>query len=214
MKNGAIGMLYKWVSGPNNSYDKDFIYCFVGQKIVDDIFEGTGRTYKESVDKIYATKTPQSFKTGKSATIKSKTTHNPNAFGRNVVGIIHGSDPKLKDEYVIVMGHLDHLGKIPGLMAGANDNNSGTAIILGVTEAIAKSGAKPKRSILFIHTDGEESGLLGSTFYCNNPIVPKDKVVAVINIDSAGVGDAMGARSHISTRSEERRVGKGCGSTW
>lgn len=185
---GAVGMLYKWVAGPNNGYDSNFIYAYVNQSVVDDIFKGTGRTYSQTIKKIYSTKTPQSFDTGKKATIKMNTTYNPNATGKNVVGMIKGSDPELSKEFIIISGHLDHLGMIPEHIAGANDNNSATAVLMGVAEAFAKSTVKPKRSILFINIDGEEAGLTGSTYYVNNPIVPKEKTVAVLNLEQVGVG--------------------------
>ena len=191
VRHGAAGMLYKWVPGPNNAYEPGFVYCYVTPEVVNDVFLGTGRTYKETIEKIDKTKKPCSFNTGKKATIKMVTDYNPLATGKNVVGYVKGSDPVLANEYVIVSGHLDHLGMIPYHIAGANDNNSATAVLMGVAEALAKSGVKPKRSVLFINIDGEEAGLTGSTYYTKNPIVPKDKVVGVLNLEQVGVGQRL-----------------------
>ena len=102
-------------------------------------------------------------------------TYNPNATGKNILGMIKGSDPILCNEYVIISAHLDHLGMIPFLIEGANDNNSSSAAMLGVAEALAKSKIKPKRSIIFMSVDGEEAGLTGSTYYTNHPLCPKTK---------------------------------------
>lgn len=190
-KHGAAGMMYKWVPGPNNAYAPGLVYCYVTSDVMNDAFIGTGRTYKETIRQIRKTQKPCSFNTGKKANIKMVTTYNPNATGKNVVGYVKGSDPKLADEYVIISGHLDHLGMIPYHIAGANDNNSATAVLMGVAEAMAKSKVKPKRSVLFINVDGEEAGLTGSTYYTKNPIVPKDKVVGILNLEQVGVGQEL-----------------------
>jgi len=192
-KHGAIGMLYKWVPGPNSLYNPDFVYCHVTDPVVEDIFLGTGKTYKETVDNIYETKKPASFNTGKMARIKMVSKYSPNTTGKNVLGIIRGSDPKLADEYIILSAHLDHLGMIPYHIAGSNDNVSCTAAMLGVAEALAKAGIKPKRSIIFFSVDGEEAGLTGSTYFAENPIVPKEKIKAILNLEQLGIGDRFGA---------------------
>lgn len=190
-KHGAVGMLYKWVPGPNNAYVPGFVYCYVTTPVVNDIFSGTGKTYRETIKRIRQTQKPASFHTGKKATIKMVTDYNPKATGKNVVGYIKGSDPQLADEFVIISGHLDHLGMIPYHIAGANDNNSATAVLMGVAEAMAKCPVKPKRSVLFINIDGEEAGLTGSTYYTQHPIVPKEKVLGVLNLEQVGVGQRL-----------------------
>lgn len=190
---GAVGLLYLWVPGPNAPYNENFVYCHVTESVVDDIFLGTGRTYRETVDRIYRTKTPQSFNTGKKARIKMNARYNPNSTGKNLLGMIEGSDPELKDEYIIISAHLDHLGMIPYHIAGANDNNASTAALLGVAEALAKSEIKPRRSIVFFSVDGEEAGLTGSTYYVNNPILPKENVKGIINLEQMGGGEMLSA---------------------
>lgn len=190
---GAIGLLYLWVPGPNAPYNENFVYCHVTDTVVNDIFRGTGRTYGETVRKIYQTKRPQSFYTGKKAHIRMNATYNPDATGKNILGIVEGSDPELKNEYVIISAHLDHLGMIPYHIAGANDNNASSAALLGVAEALAKSQVKPKRTIVFLSLDGEEAGLTGSTYYTQHPIFPKEKVKAVINLEQVGAGQRLSA---------------------
>jgi len=192
-QHGAIGMLYKWVPGPNAPYNKGFVYCHVTDSVVNDVFRGTGRTYTQTIKKIYETLKPSSFYTGKKAHIKMNATYYPNSTGKNIFGIIKGSDPTLSDEYVIISAHLDHLGMIPYLIEGANDNNSSSAILLGVAEALSKSKIKPKRSVIFMSVDGEESGLTGSTYYTEHPLFPKDKIIAVLNLEQVGGGEMLAA---------------------
>ena len=109
---------------------------------------------------------------------------------RNVIGKLDGTDPKLKDEYVIFSAHWDHLGKDPDLQGdqifnGAVDNASGVAAILELAHAFTK--AKPKRSLLFLATTAEEAGLLGAEYYAKHPLYPLAKTLADINIDSMNV---------------------------
>ncbi len=191
VKHGAIGMLYYWVPGPNNCYNKDFVYAFVTEDLVNELFVGTGRTYRETIANIRKNKKPSSFDMGKKANINMVTTHDEKATGKNVVGYVKGSDPVLCNEYVIVSAHLDHLGMIPYHIAGANDNNSSTAVLMGVAEALAKSQVKPKRSVIFINLDGEEAGLTGSTWFINNPLVSKEKIKLIINLEACGIGRMM-----------------------
>jgi Zn-dependent M28 family amino/carboxypeptidase len=108
----------------------------------------------------------------------------------NVLGVLEGSDPKLKDEYVVFMAHHDHLGlaasrdeKGDMIYNGAIDNASGVATMLTIAQTIARLREKPKRSIIFASVAAEESGLLGSKFLAEQPPVPAGKIAAVINMD-------------------------------
>jgi len=106
----------------------------------------------------------------------------------NVVGLFRGSDPKLRDEYVVYSAHLDHLGisdPVDGdsINNGALDNASGIASILEIARAFAQAKTRPKRSVLFLATTGEEKGLRGADYFANNPTVPLRSIVANINVD-------------------------------
>jgi Zn-dependent M28 family amino/carboxypeptidase len=109
----------------------------------------------------------------------------------NVLGMIPGSDGKLKDQMVVVTAHHDHLGMREGkgdtIYNGALDNASGVAAMLEMAEAIARTEAKPKRTILFAAVGGEESGLLGSEYFSQHPIVPAGRIAANINIDGINI---------------------------
>ena len=106
----------------------------------------------------------------------------------NVIGKLEGSDPTLKNEYVIYSAHWDHLGRDPKLAGdqiynGALDNASGIATMLEIAEAFTKLATPPKRSILFLAVTAEEKGLLGAKYYAENPLYPLNKTLANINKD-------------------------------
>jgi hypothetical protein len=105
----------------------------------------------------------------------------------NLVAKLEGSDPRFRDQYVVVSAHLDHLGvgaPINGdaIYNGAMDDASGVASVLDIADHL-RLGPRPKRSILFVIVTGEEKGLLGSHFFAANPIVPKGSIVADLNFD-------------------------------
>jgi aminopeptidase YwaD len=113
----------------------------------------------------------------------------------NVVGILPGSDPKLKDEALVIGAHYDHLGNGgEGSLApregeihhGADDNASGVAGMLELARIFSAQGARPKRTIVFIAFSGEEEGLIGSNYYINHPVIPLTQTVAMINMDMIG----------------------------
>lgn len=109
----------------------------------------------------------------------------------NVVGILEGSDPTLKDEYIVLSAHMDHVGvgrPVEGdsIMNGADDNASGTAAVIEAAEAFAMMDPRPKRSMIFLAVSGEEKGLWGSAYYADHPSVPISQIVAGINTDMIG----------------------------
>jgi Peptidase family M28 len=113
------------------------------------------------------------------------------AMTQNVVGVIEGADPVLKKEYVAVGAHYDHVGMSRNaegdkIFNGADDDGSGTVATLAIAQALAKSAARPKRSILLVWHAGEEKGLWGSEFFTDNPTVPIEQVVTQLNIDMIG----------------------------
>jgi hypothetical protein len=179
---------------------------------------------------------------GQQATISahSKTVLSPT---RDVIAVLPGSDPKLKNEYVIIGGHSDHIGtanralvesdslkayneiaqtegaertgritpdadqwarinaikdslrkiyppRMDSISNGADDDGSGSVSVLEIAEKFAKSGVKPKRSIIFIWQMGEEKGLWGSEYFTNYPTLPRDSIVGDLNIDMVGRGEA------------------------
>ncbi|HPM88950.1 MAG TPA: M20/M25/M40 family metallo-hydrolase, partial [Bacteroidales bacterium] len=109
----------------------------------------------------------------------------------NVVGIIEGTDPVLKNESIIIGAHLDAVGQAGKIVNGALDNASGVVNIMGAAKAMARSGIQLKRSVVFVLFGGEENGLIGSRLYANNPVLPKEKTVTFINLDMVGNGTGL-----------------------
>ncbi|MCI0488081.1 MAG: M28 family peptidase [Blastocatellia bacterium] len=114
---------------------------------------------------------------------------------RNVLGVLRGSDPSLKDTYILVTAHYDHIGKRPGgegdqIFNGANDDGSGTVSVIELATALATLKERPKRSIVFMTVFGEEKGLLGSRYYGRHPVFPIEKTVANINLEQVGRTDS------------------------
>lgn len=114
---------------------------------------------------------------------------------RNVAGLLRGSDPRLRDTYVIVSAHYDHVGVRAGctsgdcIFNGANDDGSGTVGVMEIAAALARLEPKPKRSVLFLTFFGEELGLVGSRYYGRHPLVPLAQTVAQINMEQVGRTD-------------------------
>lgn len=114
---------------------------------------------------------------------------------RNVIGLLRGSDPILKDTYVLVTAHFDHLGTRPELRGdnifnGANDDGSGTVSVIELASALATLKQRPKRSLVFMTFFGEEKGLLGSRYYGRHPVYDIAKTVADINLEQVGRTDS------------------------
>jgi hypothetical protein len=113
---------------------------------------------------------------------------------RNVIGILRGSDPALKDTYVLVTAHYDHVG-VRGtgegdhIYNGANDDASGTASVIEIAAALAKMQPRPRRSVIFMTYFGEEKGLLGSRYYGRRPVAPVEKTIADVNLEQLGRTD-------------------------
>ncbi|MGP9802200.1 M28 family metallopeptidase [Rheinheimera sp. NSM] len=131
---------------------------------------------------------PAGFELGVSATLSRNSSHE-DISSPNVIAVLEGSDPELKDEYVVVTAHSDHIGYSNDLRNddkinnGAMDNAAGVAILLETARLFAQLPEKPKRSILFVVVTGEEKGLLGADYFANNPTRPIDKLVANVNLD-------------------------------
>ena len=110
----------------------------------------------------------------------------------NVIGILEGSDPELKEEYVVFSGHMDHVGigapdaNGDSIFNGADDDASGTTAVIEIAEAMTSLPTAPKRSTLFLLVSGEEKGLWGSEYFAENPSVPVGQLVADLNTDMVG----------------------------
>lgn len=153
----------------------------------DTFFAGSGHTYAEIEELIKANKPLPRFPLAGTLRAKATLTREP-LQAPNVVAMLPGSDPKLKDEYVIMSAHLDHVGvgrpvNGDGVYNGAMDDASGIASVLEIARYMTQSGAKPKRSVIFLAVTAEEKGELGSRYFAAHPTVPRRNIVADINLD-------------------------------
>jgi Zn-dependent M28 family amino/carboxypeptidase len=144
-----------------------------------------------NLEQIYAMlekdESPKGFNLPMEIQLESKSTHN-NISSPNVTAILEGSDPILKNEYVVYSAHSDHIGFAKTVMKdkinnGAMDNASGTSVLMETARLFSLLKKRPKRSILFLAVTGEEKGLLGSDYYAQNPTVPLGSMVANVNLD-------------------------------
>ena len=158
----------------------------LNKKSVENIFNNSGYTLediilmdKQNIMRSFPLKTKLKFK----GIFRER-----DFIAQNVIGILKGSDPLQNDSYLIISAHYDHLGigtSVNGdsIYNGAFDNAIGVSVLLELAKSFSELNIKPKRSILFIATTGEEKGLLGSSYYIDNPVVPLYKTIANVNID-------------------------------
>jgi Zn-dependent M28 family amino/carboxypeptidase len=149
------------------------------------LFEASAISYDEMVSSIESeTYTPIDL--GVQATVRNRIVRRK-TLSHNVIGILEGSDPELRHEYIVMTAHLDGVGMgdeaDDNIYNGYYDNASGVGTMLEVARAFSLAPERPRRSIVFIATTGEEKGLLGADYYANNPTVPLESIVANINMD-------------------------------
>src|ERR1700733_12542419 len=150
------------------------------------LFAGSGHTFQEILAAINGDKPLPHFPLAVIVHARVGMAHSE-VKSENIVGVLPGSDPQLKKEYVVISAHLDHLGigePVHGdrIYNGAMDDASGDASLIEIARAMRDSGAKPKRSILFLSVTGEEKGLLGSQYFAAHPTV-SGTIVADFNMD-------------------------------
>jgi Peptidase family M28/PA domain len=171
---------------PNDYFPELQGNAILSMEAVKKFFEGSAHTAEEVFATMNAGK-PLSFAMPLTAKIHNVSTLQ-DVPSRNVVAKLEGSDPTLKNEYVVYSSHLDHLGigepvKGDSIYNGALDNASGSAIIVEVARAFTRLRTRPRRSVLFVAVTGEEAGLLGSDYFAHYPTVQKSAIVANVNMD-------------------------------
>jgi hypothetical protein len=184
---------YGWTcvsSDSNNKAGQLANTIFVSEAVATALFGKKAAKVSEYIGSLAAGKTPDAF------SIKSKgevrlDKESKRLDGSNVMAVIEGSDPKLKNEYVFITAHYDHLGASDNsrIFYGADDNASGSSAVIEIARAFheaKKAGAGPKRTVVCMSVSGEEKGLLGSQYYVEFPIFPLDRTVVDINIDMVG----------------------------
>ncbi|UCE42834.1 MAG: M20/M25/M40 family metallo-hydrolase [Candidatus Aminicenantes bacterium] len=201
-KHGALGLIvfqastirqtrFYGISVSKEMYNPDFVILSAERQVIEFMFKNHPVDARQLTRNIATKNKTNSFNTGSKAYIGINSIYDPKRATRNVLAKITGSDPKLKDESVIIGGHMDHLGVSPlgDIYYGANDNASGTAVAMEVARIMKLNNAKPKRTVIFAGWAGEEQGLLGSYYYADNPEYPIDKTIAYINMDMVGHGE-------------------------
>ena len=180
---------YKWINTQAvaaNSYEGLKAVASFNNEYAETLFAHAS-TNLQKIIVLAAEGKSQSFPLNISASIQVKT-NTKTVMSSNVVGVIKGSDPALKNEYVVYSAHLDHFGigapvKDDSIYNGAHDDASGNAILLEIARAYRSLAVAPKRSVVFACVTGEEMGLLGSDYFINNLPVKDAKVVANLAID-------------------------------
>jgi hypothetical protein len=138
-----------------------------------------------------ATLAPSSHATGVRATLSVRGRTEERA-PVNVIGVVPGFDPALRDEVVVIGAHVDHMGELPFrdvFYPGADDNASGTAVVLELARAVTRSETQPRRTLVFAAWNAEELGLVGSFAYVDAPLHPLDRTVAAFSVDMVGDGE-------------------------
>jgi hypothetical protein len=173
-------------------YNPDMAAFNISKKVARDIFQGTYRNLDHTIRDL--AKSPQSFPTGKMMFMEAVVEKIESGKGENVIGILPGSDPLLKDEFIVIGAHTDHNGISPDGHAyvGADDNASGTAVVMELARIFASRQQELKRSLVFIAFGGEEQGLRGSKYFTEHPTIPAEKICLMLNFDMEGQGDGGG----------------------
>ena len=161
---------------------------FGTEELGNKILESSGETLAGLQKEISESESPKSFAISNLTTEVNLVKSNETIEGKNVIAVVEGSDPELKNECVVFSAHYDHLGVDGegGIYNGADDNGTGTVALLEIAEAFQSMKKKPKRSIVFAWVTGEEKGLLGSDYYSQNPVFSMENTLADINLDMVG----------------------------
>jgi hypothetical protein len=165
-----------------------FQLAFITRNAADQLLKTTGYSLAAMQERIKRDGKPVSTQIeGITASVKTPVVTRDFS-AENIIGVVEGSDPVLKNECIIYTAHFDHIGKTRGgqINNGADDNASGSMALLEVAEAFMKLKNKPLRTVIFAWVNGEEKGLLGSGYYADHPLIPMDKTLADFNLDMVG----------------------------
>lgn len=175
---------------PKEDHAPGLVVLGINEAILDFVFDGLPLDHRTFFASLQAEGKPRPLATGLRANIEVKTEIVPRPRTRNVLARIRGTDRTVGDEVVILGAHMDHLGmsNASGPYNGANDNASGTAVVMEAARTMKANKVRPRRTIVFALWAAEESGLFGSEHYVAHPLFPLEKTVANINLDMVGQG--------------------------
>lgn len=185
---GAKGMLFvSKYANPAPMQTPGMIVANVSKDVAKELMAGTGRSF-EQWHKTFDEFKGKAVPTGHTVSLGSESKFYGDRTTANIVGVIEGSDPVLKNEYIVLGAHIDHLGMLPEIYAGAQDNVSGSVITMAAAKALALSKVEMKRSVVIVLFASEELGVLGSEHFIKTMPFPKEKVVCMINTDMLATG--------------------------
>ena len=187
-KGAAAVLLVGKLAHTGIAFSKGMIYTHVDPSMVDELVTKAGYTRDGLKKQISEKQKPCSFNTGCRLNMDVVTRHYPYATTCNVIGVIKGVDTTSS---IVLGAHLDHLGNNGLIFPGALDNASGVALQLAVAKALAASGIKPEKNIVFAFFGAEERGIKGAIHYLNHPTFPLDKTMCMLNIDMVGNGNGL-----------------------
>lgn len=187
---GLAGMIPSNSVAPASQQRREmpFLLAFITQNTADQLLKSTGKNLAQMQEEIKREGNPVSAEIPGITTSIKIPVRTRDFFASNVIGIVEGSDPVLRNECVIYTAHFDHVGKNSKgeVNNGADDDASGSMALLEVAEAFTKLKKKPLRTVIFAWVNGEEKGLLGSQYYANNPVIPMEKTLVDLNLDMVG----------------------------
>ena len=180
----------RWLDKDENAsgvYPKIKGSAYFSKEAAELVFADAQQNLEQIYAKLENDESPKGFDLSMEVQLESKSTHK-SISSPNVAAILEGSDPSLKNEYVVYSAHSDHIGfaktvKKDKINNGAMDNATGTSVLMETARLFSQLDERPKRSILFLAVTGEEKGLLGSDYYAQNPTVPVGSMVANVNLD-------------------------------
>jgi aminopeptidase YwaD len=178
----------------SGTYDIKFPQIHIDIPVAEELLQSAGKMSLKDLQRTIDTlKSPISQPLAVTAHIKIQGEYFKDKKSMNVLALLPGSDPLLSKEYIVVSAHLDHVGRQGDnfYFPGANDNASGSAAVMQIANAFVKGGVKPKRSIIFALYTSEEQGLFGSKYFADYCPVPKENIVAAMNLDCVGFGDSI-----------------------
>lgn len=189
---GAISPIVSVYHGMEGVQQEDMPQLSVRNRIADDLLSGLPHSATSLRSHIADTQRPFPLELETRVTLEVGAQYTSERTTWNVVGWIDGSDPSLSDEYVIVGGHLDHVGRQGDVIfQGAQDNASGSVMVMSMAEAMARSAVKPRRSVAFVLFAGEELFLLGSEYFASHAPRPITDAVGMMNLDMVGTGPRL-----------------------
>ena len=207
-KHGAIGIIiagdllfndidimkYAFIFRPYQSASIDsikirsgsgIVMAAISEKTADDILNSSGKTIPSLKSEIDKNTKPSSFPLSSTEATMEFEQEFSKENTKNVIGLIEGTDPNLKNEVIVMGAHYDHVGIMDNVVYnGADDDASGTAGVMELAKVFSKN--KPKRSLLFLAFTGEEQGLVGSQYFVSHPVISLDKIKTMIQLDMIG----------------------------